>query len=325
VIIRRHINPTLGDCPLGAVTKPMVQTLVNDWSARYAPSTVHRHYETLHAIFAAAVESDRLARTPCRGIKLPERVKEHRHVVTAEELEALASALPDRYRPLPYLGAVLGLRIGECAGLKLRSVDVLARTVTVSEQLTRGEGGRPPEGPPKSDAGVRVLAIPAWLAEELALHLRRQGLTAADRDAYVFTMPGGGPIDYSRFRRRVWIPACVAAGLGELHHEEADEDAGGGDDDQKGATRYVGLTFHDLRRAASTALVEAGVDVGTAKDRLGHSDVRLTLEVYRQASQDADRAAAEKVGARYRPEDPVVPSVRHGSATGGDHRGRAGR
>ena len=63
--------------------------------------------------------------------------------------------------------------------------------------------------------------------------------------------------------------------------------------------------FHDLRRANATALVHAGVDLKTAQARLGHSDPRLTLGVYAQATSGADRAAAEALGNRFsrRPRD----------------------
>jgi len=44
-----------------------------------------------------------------------------------------------------------------------------------------------------------------------------------------------------------------------------------------------------------------GVDVKTAQTRLGHSDPRLTLGLYAQASNEADRDAAERVGARFVP------------------------
>jgi integrase len=60
-----------------------------------------------------------------------------------------------------------------------------------------------------------------------------------------------------------------------------------------------GLTFHDLRRANATGLVAEGVDVRTAQARLGHSDPRLTLAIYAQATGEADRVAAERIGARF--------------------------
>jgi integrase len=110
--------------------------------------------------------------------------------------------------------------------------------------------------------------------EMLAAHLARRGLTAADDHALAFTMPEGGMLRYEHWRRRIWAPACESA-------------------------RLTGLTFHDLRRANATALVLDNVDLKTAQTRLGHSDPRLTLAVYAQASTAADRAAAESLGAHF--------------------------
>jgi integrase len=166
---------------------------------------------------------------------------------------------------------VLGLRFSEVAGLRVGEVDTLRGMLSVAETVTRDAQGRPVFGPPKSDASRRTLAIPAPLTESLAEHLARRGLTGADADALVFTVPAGGTIRYANWRNRVWLPACRAAGL-------------------------EGLRFHDLRRANATALVRLGVDVKTAQQRLSHSDVRMTIGLYAQAGNRADRAAADQLG-----------------------------
>lgn len=57
-----------------------------------------------------------------------------------------------------------------------------------------------------------------------------------------------------------------------------------------------GCGFDDPRRANATGLVAGGVDVRTAQARLGHSDVYLTLEIYAQATSEADRKATETIG-----------------------------
>src|SRR5262249_32927363 len=128
--------------------------------------------------------------------------------------------------------------------------------------------------PPKSNAGVRTLAIPAQLADRLAQHLASIGLTAADKDELVFRAPEGRPLRYANWRRRVWLPATIQAGC-------------------------EGAGFHDHRRANATGLVLAGVDLKTAETRLGHSDPRLTIAVYAQATTEADRAAADALGAHF--------------------------
>jgi integrase len=104
--------------------------------------------------------------------------------------------------------------------------------------------------------------------------MARQRLTVTYEDALLFEAAEGGPLRYSNWRQRVWSPATRAAGRPE---------AG----------------FHDLRRVAATALVLEGVDVRTAQSRLGHSDPRMTLGLYAQVVQAADRDAADAVATRF--------------------------
>jgi integrase len=273
-IVRLHLEPSLGARPLGTVTPGDVQTLVKAWSRQQKPRTVRRQYGVMRAIFRFAIERDYIGRTPCRGIKLPEVEPAARPVVTGADLERLAKELGPDHSTMALLGVVLGLRWGECAGLRIGRIDFLRSTLDVAEQLTRGTGGRHISGPPKSHAGRRTLAMPSTLAAVLTEHLARRSLTGADTDALVFTSEQGGPLHYERWRRRVWVPATRRAGL-------------------------AGLTFHDLRRANATALVLEGVDLKTAQTRLGHSDPRLTLAVYAQATSEADRAAADALGRRF--------------------------
>jgi integrase len=275
-ILDQHVKPTLGRTPVGSVTSKTVQGLVTGWSGRLRPRSVRRCYDVLRAIFNYAVESDVIARSPCRAVKLPAVESGPRHVITADELAVLAEEVGPANAPMVYLGALLGLRWGEVAGLRVGRVDFLAGTIDVSEQLTRGEHGRAVLGPPKSVAGRRVLSVSRPLLDMLTAHLAQRQLTGADVEAFVFVSPNGEQLDYSHWRRRIWLPACKRAGL-------------------------QGLTFHDLRRAAATALVLEGVDLKTAQTRLGHSDPRLTLGLYAQASNEADRDAADRVGERFMP------------------------
>lgn len=112
-----------------------------------------------------------------------------------------------------YVGAVLGLGFGECAGLKVGRLDLLRGSVAVEESVGEANG-RLVTGAPKSAAGRRTMTMPAPLVEMLAEDLARRGLTAADEGAYVFADTHGGPVRYANFRTRVWLPAARRAGLG---------------------------------------------------------------------------------------------------------------
>ena len=92
---------------------------MSEWCKTMRAASVRRCYDVLRGIFNYAVKSDTIARTPGRGVKLPKVESEHRHVVTPDELAGLADALGADYAPMAYLGALLGLRWGEVAGLRV--------------------------------------------------------------------------------------------------------------------------------------------------------------------------------------------------------------
>jgi integrase len=186
----------------------------------------------------------------------------------AEELGQFAAMM--------WTALLTGMRWGEVAGLRVGSVDLLRGELRVIEQRTRDLDGDGVTAEPKSDAGVRALSIPASLVTVLAAHIASRGITAADARELVFVGERGAPLNYSHWRQRVWIPACERAGL-------------------------AGLTFHDLRRCNATAMVADGVDLKTAQTRFGHSDPRMTIGLYAQATTEADRAAAEGLAARFLP------------------------
>lgn len=274
-ILRRHLRPALDKRPVGSITRADVQGLVNKWkSSGLAPRSVRRQYGTLRAILNYALASDFIARNPCSNIALPSVGMVKAKIIRPADLRALAVALPGGCSPMVYLAAVLGLRWSECAGLRVGRLDFLGRTLAVEEARTRGESGTMVANAPKSEAGRRLMRVPAPLMDLLAEHLTALGLTGADPDAHAIVGPDKSPLRYSTWRRSIWVPACSAAELD-------------------------GLRFHDLRRANATALVEAGVDMKVAQTRLGHSDIRLTLEVYAQATASGDKAAAEAMGAHF--------------------------
>lgn len=274
-ILRNHLTPTLGARPVGSITRADVQGLVNHWnSVDLAPRTVRRQYGTLRAILNHAVASDLLARNPCSRIALPSVGKVKAKIIGADELRRLALALPPGCSPMVYLGAVLGLRWSECAALRVDRLDFLGRSLAIEEARTRGHGGAMVDNMPKSAASRRVMRVPPPLMDLLAEHLSLMGLTGADENAHVIVGPDGEPLRYTTWRRRIWIPASEEVAI-------------------------RGLRFHDLRRSNATALVEEGVDMKVAQTRLGHSDIRLTLEVYAQATESGDQAAADAMGSHF--------------------------
>jgi integrase len=269
-----HFRERFGDRAIGSVTRADIQQLVDTWRITYSTATVVRMYSTVHAVFSYAEAAELIVRSPCHHIRLPMVPLVERPTLAVDELERLADALGPYYAPMMWVAVVLGLRWGEVAGLTVGSLNPLRGTLSVTAQLDRDRQ----LAEPKTAGSRRTIAVPQWLLDKVSALLARRGLTGADPDALVFVNSRGRALSYSPWRRRVWMPACQAAGL-------------------------AGLRFHDLRSMAATAMIASGVDPKTAQHRLGHTSPVTTLAIYARASVDADQKAAEKVGEHFRPRD----------------------
>ena len=212
-ILRLHVEPALGHRRIDSVTPADVQEFVNGLSRRLGARSVRRSYGVLRAMFGFAVNADWLVRSPCRGIKLPPLMVRSRRALSAADIAGLAAAVGVRHAPVVYLGALLGLRWSEIAGLRVRAIDLGRGILVVKEARVRTAHHEQVSGPPKSEAGRRSLTMPRALIDILTAHLRNLGEGANDPDAYVFHGSLGQPLDYVNWRRRVWLPACEATGL----------------------------------------------------------------------------------------------------------------
>lgn len=273
---RRIVNTKLSRLAgkrVGGITRADVQSVVNEWATRGAPRSVARNFAVLRAIFNFALDSDLIAKSPCRNIKLPTVRKVVRPgTLTATDVRNLCDAVGSDYRALIALFAETGIRPSEAFALRVGHLRVLGSNPAIDIVVKSVEvAGRRHEGPPKSEAGFRSLAISATLVDEFAAHLARRGLDGGAPDAYVFAAPHGGALRHSNFGSRVWRPARKRADL-------------------------AWATLYDLRRANTTVMFDLGVDISTVQKRLGQSDPRLAIAVYAQRSTRSDRAAADGMG-----------------------------
>lgn len=136
------------------------------------------------------------------AINLPKgRVRNPRFLGQVEVAD-IAAAMDERYQSMVWIAAMLGLRWGEVAAIRVGSVDGIGRQLTISEAIARDGRGRSIAGVPKSQAGIRSLSLPQSLADELALHVARMGVTAADTTSVLFPSASGSPMSHSNGMKR---------------------------------------------------------------------------------------------------------------------------
>jgi integrase len=250
--LRRYLLPHFGDMALGEIDHMAVRVWVAELNASgLAPSTVTKAGQMLRKVMRTAVQAGLLPSSPCEGIKLPRIERTEMRFLTTVEVDALADAMDPRYRAAVLLAAYGGLRAGELFGLRAKRVDVLHRRIAIAETVV-DVGGHLHFGPPKTRAGHRAVPLPNVATEPLGAHLATYARRPED---LVFTAPEGGPVSLNVWRRRFWVPALTAAGLGHLRP-------------------------HDLRHTAVALWIAAGAHPKEVAVRAGHTSVSFTLDRY---------------------------------------------
>jgi integrase len=266
--------PSLGILSLAALTPRHVQEAIDERSRYAQPATVARDFAALRALLNAAVDADLIGRSPARKVALPRIVRPERMTLDPEQLRRLVDELPDHYQALVITAGILGLAWEEAIALRVRDVDFMRRTITVAQTVEElaGHIRIVPEG--KRRARLRTMTAPVLVIDAIAKHLASSRADQPhDPEALIFLGPRGGVLR-RRFGERIFRPAAIRAGL-------------------------AGLTFHGLRHAATSSLVDVGVHPRVMATRIGHGTVRTTMEVYARASDNADREAANLLQERF--------------------------
>lgn len=181
------------------------------------------------------------------------------------------ASLRTTYRALILAAAFTGLRWGELIGLTWSDVNIQVGTLRVRRSLVQLNSGAIVSGPTKSAAGVRTVALPSVLVEELGRHLGKH--VPAEDSALIFATPEGQALRRNNWRRDVdWRKKLAAAGLPEGFH------------------------FHDLRHTGNHLAAISGASTRELMHRMGHGTVRAAL-IYQHATDDRDRQIADALGA----------------------------
>jgi integrase len=265
-LLRGHLEPTFGTMLVADIHEPHIRHWRKErLDAGVSAVTIAKAYRLLKAIMNTAADDGLIRRNPCRIKGASVEKSPERPVLTVRQVFDLAEAVGVRYRTLILLAVFAGLRWGELAALRRCDVDPEGGTVRVFRQLAEQRGGGFTVGPPKSDAGKRVVVIPDVIMPAVRQHMSR--VTQPGEETLVFATPTGAPLRHSNFRQRVWLPALRQAGLPLIH-------------------------FHDLRHTGNVLAANAGAGLRELMDRLGHSTTRAAL-IYLHGSDEQQRAVAE--------------------------------
>lgn len=162
--LRCYAYPVWEKRALGAIKPGDVQSWITSLTTTHklAASTSRTVFNTVNAVFRAAVRDRMIPHNPCTDAKLPSVPRKKVVPLAVEQVRTLAEEIPGRYKGLVLLGAATGLRPGELFGLQLRHVDLLHATVSVEQQIQQTAKHGVYVGPPKTARSHRTVPLPAW-------------------------------------------------------------------------------------------------------------------------------------------------------------------
>lgn len=286
-ICRKNLAPLLGDVTLARlkterIDRALSQALESgrrDGKGGLSARTVHHMRRILIKALNQAVTWELITKNPAIASTAPKVQRSQMLAYDAAQTAALIEAMRPTRLHMPVLLAVMcGLRRGEIIALRWRNVDLDSKVISVVESAEQTAAGVQYKAPKNNRA--RTVAMSASVAEELRAHraqqaeeLLRIGIRLAE-DSFVVAQADGKPLQ-PRSLSHEWVRLISKTTLPRIR-------------------------FHDLRHTHASQLLAAGVHPKIASERLGHSTIGITLDLYSHVMPGMQADAAEQVDASIR-------------------------
>lgn len=277
-IFNNHILKDLGNIYLNKLTVSQCQNAVELWY-KQAPKTFNRFVFYTSKLINYGITMELMKKNPMQRVILPKIKRDTRKFDNFYSKEELNTFLRDakqynfRYFMFFRLLAYSGMRKGECLALKWSDIDFKNNTIDINKSLASGENNRLYLSPCKTKSSVRILDMDSTTMEYLnEWHLKQQkemfklGINFLSNDNLIFANSKGTYTVLSKPQR--WDNAICKKY--DLRH----------------------IKVHGFRHTHASLLFDAGVSMKDVKERLGHSDITTTMNIYTHVTENKAKETA---------------------------------
>ncbi len=277
-LLETHIIPDIGGRRIEAITGTEINAYLADklqygrvdQKGGLAPSYVRSIMLIINAVINYAIEK-RMRPPLDTKICKPQAVKHDLSILSQPNQSKLVSQCRSQLDPTA-IGVLLslyaGLRIGEICALEWSDIDFTAHIIHVRKTVARvrvpGGGSRSilVIEAPKTPSSFRDIPLCSWLIP-LLIHVRNNSCSSYVAST---TLQFVSPRTYDyRFHRLLTLAEIPS------------------------------INYHALRHTFATRCIEAGTDVKSLSEMLGHSNAAVTLNIYVHPSMDTKRSQLEKL------------------------------
>ncbi len=252
-------------------------------------ATIMYHYRILNSIFSFAVKLGLITKNPCKDIDRPKVNNKEVEVYDLEETIRLMDCLDAEVDVLHWqiiikLAITTGMRRSELFGLEFKHFDFDKRIIYVRQAVTyskekglqvhdikKGNGNSNQRNITLSKGLIEPLKKLELLRKKEALAIEKEKRWKNGKYNFLVCNEYGKPYNPTSIQR--WWERFIA------RHE----------------LKYINI--HALRHTAATLLINEGIHPKIISERLGHADIRTTMNIYGHALKQADEIATNKLDA----------------------------
>ena len=268
----QKMAPVFGDLELTKIDRVTLQLFLDHLAKKYSHDTVHLTHTYLQAIFSQSVDEDLIAKSPARGIAIPNYTRDRDETVLSfDAVRLFEENLEDENKIVWQLLSRCGLRAGEVFGLRWQDMGDNC-SLLIQRTYARGKIGEP-----KTKKSKAPVALPDSLYKEL-VKLRESAEDGSD-GAWIFPSTRNRrealmPVDYHNWLTRILKPVSKKLGI-RVNHQI-------------------------LRRTFATLAFNSGGDLKDIQAQMRHSHVSTTANVYTKSIPESVRNAVEALDERIR-------------------------
>ena len=277
---RLHVLPKFGNKYVQSIDLLDCQRAVNEWSEHFASAKYPKGIA--QQVFDYAILLGYIKENPMRKVRLPKRASDLTKLdnyYNLDELKFFFECLKDYNNPKMAmffrLLAFTGARKSEVLALQWNDIDFVGKTINITKTVSLDESEKAIITTPKTKKSVRKISIDdqtllelrQWKTTQSKYYLMR-GINIFGPDQFLFTTKENG----------IYLPTLVNEWLYYL--------------EKKYPLKHI--TLHGFRHTHCSLLFEMGTPLEEVQERLGHTDIKTTMNIYTHVTEKRKEKTAEK-------------------------------
>lgn len=286
-----QILPAFGKLKLNKITVAYCQKIVNEWHDKYKQYAFLR--KVTAQIMKYGISMEIMDSNPMRKTILPRKKDEETKInfYSKEELQEFMEIVKanNNYKHYAYfrLLAFTGMRKSEVLATQWKDIDLFNKTISIGKTIAIDEHGEVVLQSPKTKSSTRSISLDDTTIKILSNWRIKQredyfklGYNTKSEKQFVFTT----------IENDLYYPQVVNDWLNWIYKKEDKKRLKLGTDNEK----IKRITPHGFRHTHCSLLFESGANINQVQERLGHKDIKTTMNIYAHVTEKSKEETGQK-------------------------------